>query len=162
MALEIVPLTPLERGQLHVLRVRALGTAAWMLAAAAGAVLIGPYFLPEFLLPWRWATLVLVPVALWNVLVAPGREWKWCGYAFTGRELHVASGWWTRIHAIVPVARVQHIDVMQGPVERIFGVARLVLFMSGTSLAVVPLGGITRERAEEIRDAIRLQIGSAE
>lgn len=168
MALDIVPLEPIERGQLHVMRIRALTRVAWMLAIPALALLV-PYHvpealevLPETLRPWRWATLLFVPLALWTLFVAPGREWKRCGYAFTGRELHIAEGWLTRIHVIVPVSRVQHIDVVQGPVERLFGVARLLLFTAGTQMAAVPLGGITRETAEEIRDAIRVRIGSAE
>jgi membrane protein YdbS with pleckstrin-like domain len=168
MALDIIPLIPLERGQLHVLRIRALSGVVWMLAIAAVAVLL-PYYvpealeiLPEWVGPWRWVALILVPLALWKLLVVPGREWRRCGYAFTGRELHIAAGWWTRIHAIVPVSRVQHIDVVQGPVERMFGVARLLLFTAGTDMAAVPLGGIRRETAEEIRDAIRVSIGSAE
>ena len=168
MALDIVPLEPLERGQLHVLRVRALTSLVWMLAIP-GVVLLLPHYMPELLKilpphlqPWRWAALIFVPLALWRFFFAPGREWRQCGYAFTGRELHIAEGWWTRIHAIVPVSRVQHIDVVQGPVERFFGVSRLLLFTAGTEMAAVPLGGITRETAEEIRDAIRVRIGSAE
>src|SRR3712207_7159370 len=40
------------------------------------------------------------------------------GYALDGEELRVARGVWTRIETIVPLARVQHIDVAQGPLER--------------------------------------------
>ncbi|GAA3718661.1 hypothetical protein GCM10022268_28690 [Sphingomonas cynarae] len=59
---------------------------------------------------------------------------------------------------MVPLSRVQHIDVSQGPVERAFGVARLILHTAGTSHAVVVLPGLSRVKAEELRDSIRVRI----
>lgn len=162
MALDIVPLNPLERGQLHVLRVRAVVRSGILIAAALALALLGGAFIPPELFAWRWVLVGAVALlALWMTAFAPQRHWRHWGYAFTGSELHVAYGWLTKVHAIVPVSRVQHIDVMQGPVERAFGVARLVLFTAGTSLNVVPLPGISRATAEEIRDSIRSRIGSA-
>jgi hypothetical protein len=56
------------------------------------------------------------------------------------------------------LARVQHLDVAQGPLERTFGVARLILHTAGTSHAIVVLPGISRPTAEELRDTIRAHI----
>ncbi|WP_221247844.1 PH domain-containing protein [Brevundimonas basaltis] len=96
------------------------------------------------------ATIVLVP-----------RRWRRWGYAFTDSELHVARGWLTRVHTVVPVSRVQHIDVSQGPIERGAGVAVLSLHTAGTENSLVVLPGISRLRAEAIRDAIRGRISDA-
>ena len=93
-------------------------------------------------------------------MLAPGRWRRW-GYAFTERELHVARGWLVRVHTVVPVARVQHIDVSQGPLERGAGVATLRLHTAGTEGSLVTLPGISAARAEEIRDAIRARIDDA-
>lgn len=158
MALDLVPLSPLERGQLHVMRVRAIVLAIVLVAAAAIGEIAARDLLP-------FPGLLIAPAALlaiWIALLAPQRRWRHWGHAFTGRELHVASGWLFRVHTIVPVVRVQHIDVAQGPIERAFGVARLVLHTAGTESNVVVLPGITRAAAEEIRDSIRRVIGSAE
>ena len=157
MNLTIVPLEPIERGQLNVMRVRGAGMAL---------VLIVPGAIAEFALAHRLpvhgaiAGLALL-LGIWLAIVSPPRRWRHWGYAFTGRELHVAHGWWTRVHTIVPVVRVQHIDVAQGPLERSFGVARLMLHTAGTDQTVVTLPGIARATAEEIRDVIRERIGSA-
>ncbi len=156
MTLAIVPLLPLERGQLHVIRLRAVRTALFLLAAAVA----GEFFVPELPMPGAFLAPVL-PVALWIAGFAPGRRWRRWGYAFTGGELHVAHGLWTRVHTIVPTLRVQHIDVAQDVLERLFGVATLVLHTAGTDANVVILPGIARATAEEIRDAIRERIGSA-
>lgn len=158
MAFDLVPLQPLERGYLKVLRVRA--GIGWLILSAMAAVADG-------VLHWRYGTtpgVVAGPVigfgAVSVVFLTP-RRWRRWGYAFTERELHVASGWLTRVHTVVPVSRVQHIDVSQGPIERGAGVATLSLHTAGTEGSLVVLPGISRERAEDIRDAIRGRISDA-
>lgn len=158
MAIELVPLQPLEHGYLRVLRVRS--AIGWLVlvavAAVADAVLNWRFGLPFGVLAGPVLALGVASVAF----LVPGRWRRW-GYAFTDRELHVAQGWLTRSHTIVPVSRVQHIDVSQGPVERSAGVATLSLHTAGTEGSLVRLPGISRERAEEIRDAIRSRISDA-
>jgi membrane protein YdbS with pleckstrin-like domain len=59
---------------------------------------------------------------------------------------------------VVPLRRVQHLDVAQGPLERAFGVTRLVLHTAGTMNSQIVLPGLTRATAEGIRDEIRAHI----
>ena len=156
MLLPDTPLHPLERGQLNAMRLTA--AVFWTIATL---VSIGPGFGLSTGFDWfpMWLPpAVIAPIGLWSVLYATPKRWARWGWAWTGKELHVASGWLTRRHTIVPAARVQHIDVTVGPVERMFGVATLVLHTAGTANSEVQLPGITRETAEEIRDAIRDQL----
>ncbi|WP_239019660.1 PH domain-containing protein [Sphingomonas suaedae] len=156
MLLPEIPLNPLERGHLNAMRLT--GGIFWTVAAL---VSIGPSFAISTGVDWfpLWAPPVVIALlGLWTVIVAVPRRWARWGWAWTGRELHVASGWLVRRHTIVPAARVQHIDVTQGPVERIFGIASLVLHTAGTANSEVDLPGITKATAEEIRDAIREQL----
>ncbi|RYY23762.1 MAG: hypothetical protein EOP62_19060 [Sphingomonadales bacterium] len=163
MTLAIVPLLPLDRGYLHAMQVRALLTGvALVLAAFLVEWLLAEGLLVAWVigdLPARG--LVVGPaalIAIWMAGFAPGRRWRRWGYAFTGTEVHVAQGWLVELHTIVPVSRVQHIDVGQGPLERAFGLCHIELY---TAASLLRLPGISRETAEEIRDAIRLRIGSA-
>lgn len=158
MDIEPIPLDPLERGYLSVLRIRSV--IVWLIllaiAAAADAGLHGRVGIPfGFLagLTFGWGLISVV-------FLVPGRWRRW-GYAFTDRELHVANGWITKQHTVVPVSRVQHIDISQGPIERSAGVATLSLHTAGTERNLVILPGIKRERAEEIRDVIRSRISDA-
>ena len=158
MTFEPVPLQLLERGYLSVMRIRA--AIGWLIVglAAAGT---------EVFLYWRTEIspgLVAGPVillGLTSVIFFVPRRWRRWGYAFTDRELHVACGWLVRTHTVVPVSRVQHIDVSQGPLERGAGVATLSLHTAGTEKSLVVLPGISRQRAEDSRDAIRGRISDA-
>ncbi len=58
----------------------------------------------------------------------------------------------------MPFGRVQHIDVAQGPIERQFGVARLILHTAGTRSSAVGLPGLDTGEAGRIRDVIRSRI----
>lgn len=150
-----VPMNKPEPGQLWVMRVHALIMALVLLAAAlAGEAAIAR----RTELPFG---LVLVPMLLlliYPVFFAPGRHYRALGYALDGDELHVASGVWTRTETVVPLGRVQHIDVSQGPIERAFGVTRLVLHTAGTMNSLVVVLGLARQTAESIRDEIRSRI----
>lgn len=151
MTLDDVPLQPVDPAFRSVLRVRAAVAATVLLAAAATADIAwqrhggvpGLIVLPALL----WAT--------WSVLLAPRRRWARLRFAFTGQELHVTRGWLTHAHTVVPVRRVQHIDLTQGPLERRYGLATLVLHTAGTEHARVFAPGLARGEAEAIRDAIR-------
>ena len=158
MAFEPVPLQPLERGYLRVLRIRsALG---WLIALAVATAVEAVLYWQANMLPGVVAGPVGVLGVISTIFFVP-RRWRRWGYAFTDRELHVAHGWLTRVHTVVPVARVQHIDVSQGPLERSADVATLILHTAGTENSLVALSGISRRRAEEIRDVIRGRISDA-
>lgn len=155
-----VPLLPLERGYLHATRLGAL-----IAAVVVGALLVSAYLLfwpllreqgaPGFV---PWLAIPAAGVMAWLVVVSPARRFRARGYALAGDELHVARGVWTWVHTIVPLARVQHLDIEQGPIERLFRISRLVVHTAGTDHAIVVLPGITRQTAEGLRDVIRAHI----
>lgn len=150
-----ITLTPLQPGQRLVMQIAALPPAALLVA---GGVALGAFARTEFGWPGWPALLVTGAIALWAVLIAPRRRWAAWGWALAEDEIHVAHGVWTHVHTVVPLARVQHIDVAQGPLERAFGLARLVLHTAGTAHATVVLPGLSRPQAEQLRDTVRAHI----
>ena len=148
-------MTPLDRGQLWVMRIHAAAAALLFLAAGtvAEVVLREKIGLPRgaVLLP------LLLPLA-YAVFIAPGRRWRAWGYAMDVEELQLRRGVWSQVHTVVPLERVQHIDVAQGPLERSLGVARLIVHTAGTMHSQVVLPGLSRETAERMRDEIRARI----
>ncbi len=153
--MEETPPTPLDRGLLRLMRIRGV-IAGTVLSAAAAAAEVG--LRGELPIPWGVlllpALLVLAYLALW----APPRRYAAWGYWMDGEELRLRRGLWTRVHTLVPLDNVQHIDVSQGPIERSLGICSLVLHTAGTLHSQIVVPGLTRERAEAMRDEIRARI----
>jgi len=99
---------------------------------------------------------VAVPsLGLLSILIGPERVYRRLGYALTGRLLQVVRGWLFHTDTVVPLVRVQHLDVVRGPLEKMFGTATLVVHTAGTHNSIVTLPGLAPDRAAEIRDIIR-------
>ena len=105
-------------------------------------------------------TIVVVLLAALAILVAPSRRYHRLGYALHPTLLQVVRGWLFHADTMVPLVRVQHIDVTRGPLEKAFGTATLVVHTAGTHNSTVVLPGLAPGRAAEIRDEIRRHIRS--
>jgi membrane protein YdbS with pleckstrin-like domain len=143
-------LLAVEPGYKHVLRVRML--VLWV------PLVIGALVLNQLIgdTPFAGLPVILVPLlALISLTMAPQRIYARLGYRLTERLLQVVRGWLFHTDTIVPFVRVQHIDVTRGPVEKLFGVATLVVHTAGTHNSTVTVPGLSPERAAEIRDVIR-------
>ncbi len=68
--------------------------------------------------------------------------------------LEYEHGWLWRHHISVPRSRIQHTDVSQGPYERRFGLATLVVHTAGTAHASISIDGLSHETAMAFRDAL--------
>lgn len=145
------PLLAVEPGYKHVLRARL--ALLWLVLAAAAAV-IDQVALDGTGL--RGLPTVLVPlIGLASVAAAPERIYRRLRYRLTGRFLQLLRGWLFHTDTIVPLPRVQHIDVTRGPLDKMFGTASLVVHTAGTHNSIVTVPGLSPARAAEMRDAIR-------
>jgi len=148
-------MTALHPNQMWVLRIR--GAIAGAVALAVAAVLdLG--VLRETAVPAGLAPAAVAALALAALTVLPPRRYRAWGYSESEDELHIRHGLLVRVRTIVPFGRVQHIDVAQGPIERRFGLATLILHTAGTRAAAVPLPGLAQAEAERMRDRIRAKI----
>jgi len=78
--------------------------------------------------------------------------WKLDGEGFATRR----GGLW-RSETLVPVSRVQHLDLERGPIERQLGLATLVVHTAGTRMAAVKLPLLALEDAEALRARLARQ-----
>jgi hypothetical protein len=148
-------MTPLDKGQLWVMRIRAGAFSLVFLLAGAG---LEALLRDEIGLPRGVISLPLLLLAIWITFIAPARRFRAWGYAMDGEELQVQHGLLTRIHTVVPLSRVEHLDIAQGPLERSFGVTRLIVHTAGTLHSQIQLPGLARATAETMRDEIRARI----
>ena len=104
---------------------------------------------------------IVVPVlliALWLIVRVPLRRYQARGYQLGEDRLRVVRGLVFRSDTVVPFGRVQHIDVHQGPLERGYGLATLVLHTAGNHNASVTLPGLGHDDAMAMREAIRAHV----
>lgn len=148
-------LTPLARGYQTVLRVQVI--LLWLPLLIGAAVLL--FAFDE--LPMRGALFgALAGLALFSILFLPTRRYQRWGFQLHSDRLRVVRGYWFHVDTLVPFVRVQHIDVSQGPIERLAGVATLTIHTAGTHNSVVDLPGLEPDLAAAMRDAIRAHIRS--
>jgi membrane protein YdbS with pleckstrin-like domain len=118
-------------------------------ARLAGAEPPGPPGLAAGLLA------VVGGLAAWWLPRASYRHWR---YQVATDALELRHGVVRRIHSAIPYFRVQHIDVAQGPVERVVGLARLVVHTASAGTdATIP--GIAAGEAEGLRRLILARTG---
>ncbi|HET7817533.1 MAG TPA: PH domain-containing protein [Sphingomicrobium sp.] len=145
------PLLPVERGYRSVLRVRA--------AAFWGVLTIAAFVADRALLADKplggLAPVALLVIGLSIVSIVPQRIYDRLRYRLTGSLLQVMRGWLFHTDTVVPLVRVQHLDVVRGPLDKLFGTASLVVHTAGTLNSTVLLPGLSPERAGELRDTIR-------
>jgi membrane protein YdbS with pleckstrin-like domain len=130
-----------------------------ILAASTAQAILLRTFGDQLAVPRGLVMLALLPLLFYLVFISPGRRYRAWGYNMADSELQLRRGVWTQVHTTVPLDRVQHIDISQGPLERMFEVCRLVLHTAGTMHSLVVLPGLDRNTAERMRDEIRARIG---
>ena len=151
MADDDTPLLPVEGAYRNVLRCRL--AVSWLFFTAM-AVAADRLLLSELPIAWVLPAVVL-GLALLVVFAVPRRIYRRLRYRLTGRLLQVMRGWMFHTDTVVPLVRVQHLDVIRGPLDKMFGTASLVVHTAGTHNSIVALPGLSPERAAEMRDIIR-------
>lgn len=85
----------------------------------------------------------------WPTIAYRNASWRLTdGYL----EIHRGVFWKHRIS--IPLGRVQHADVSQGPLLRNFGLGKLAIHTAGTSNATIELNGLTHHDAIVLRDKL--------
>jgi membrane protein YdbS with pleckstrin-like domain len=103
-----------------------------------------------------WAIIALVCVLLsWHRPPRVFRAWQW---RIDARVLEIRSGLLFQRTRLLPLSRLQHVDLERGPLERRFGLASLVLHTAGTHSASITIPGLDANEAVSLRDHL-VEIG---
>lgn len=102
-----------------------------------------------------WVVASLGAVALLRLFLLiwyPARAYKAWGYRLDERVLEIRQGVWLQTLTLLPLSRVQHVDLNQGPLDRLFGLSSLTLYTAGTQNAVIQIPGLDPAEAIRLRD----------
>jgi len=79
-------------------------------------------------------------------------------YAVREKDISYKSGVFFKKLTTVPFSRVQHIEIDEKPVSRLFGLASLSVYTAGDSSDDLVIKGITKEMASQIKEFISTKI----
>jgi hypothetical protein len=88
------------------------------------------------------------------------KSYNYTGYAVREKDFLFKEGIWWQSISIVPYSRVQHCEIDQGPIDRMFGLCSLQLFSAGGSSSDIEVDGLTQEQATAIKQYIMSKVTS--
>jgi putative membrane protein len=141
---------------------------AFLIAGLSGSVraVSGGYaFLAYLIVSGRFSTALIVGIGIFIVsIISVFVYWRHFEFRVDASEIRIDSGIFSRTHRSIPFDRIQDVDISQGVLARLFGIAKVKLETGGSSgpkadegvLQAIPL-----KRAEDLRNLIRSRRGAA-
>lgn len=129
----------------------------WLFVSAA--YVLGP-ILAELELPRivsRVAPIVLFTLAILTLVIAIfGFRKK--GYALRDKDIIYKSGLIWKSITTIPFNRIQHCEVKEGPIERLFGLSSLHIYTAGGSSSDIDIPGLNPKGAQDIKQFVLKKI----
>lgn len=135
-----------------------LGTAIWvavMLAIALVLWLVLRYY--QIPLPLWTQALLLAWAALWllYLLVAPAIRYRRYRYVIDQEQIVVRQGLWFITKQFAPIERIHQIAVKSGPIDRLYGLAKVIATTAGGTVTV---SFLEEKIAQEIAAMLQRQV----
>jgi membrane protein YdbS with pleckstrin-like domain len=123
-----------------------LGTAATLFAGFVPSDVPAPFPLLRWLVP--------AGVVVYAVVVIGIRPWvrfrvhRW---EVTGEAVYTLTGWLTRTWTLVPISRIQTVDVTRGVLQQLFGLSTVAV-MTASSQGTVQVWHLEADVAQQVAD----------
>lgn len=105
------------------------------------------YYFPGFLLLWALLSFGFV-----------GKIFHAKSYALRNHDIVYKTGFISIETTLLPFNRVQHVEIQEGPIMRIFGLATIEIYTAGGSMSDLKIAGLKKETAESIKVFITKKI----
>lgn len=122
---------------------------------------VGGYELLAFLgnndgwLPRGMLTVLAFIIGIVWTSVIPALRYRFWRYDLRLEELYLERGIFNRVRTIVPLRRIQHLDVSQDVIEREFDLGKLIVHTAGSRSSEVVLPGLRYDEAQALRDELK-------
>ncbi|MCR6663220.1 MAG: PH domain-containing protein [Luteimonas sp.] len=138
------------------LRARTLFTLSASITSAVmtvcALVAIG-LLLPDGALKIAAAIAALLAIPTFFVWLARKR-YRYTRWRLDDEGFALRRGKFWSVETRIPGSRVQHLDLVRGPLERRFTLATLVIHTAGTRQHALSVGGLDADEAERLRDTL--------
>lgn len=116
--------------------------ASWLISDAAPRWLV----LASDILPW-----VLLGFVVVEILVLPRYKYAVHRWEVTPDGVYTLTGWLSRTWILVPISRIQTVDVARGPLQRMFGLAS-VSVRTASAQGTVQINQLDAYTAAQVAD----------
>ena len=148
-------LNQLDRATITVNRI---GNLILTGGVAVGSIVGAVFLLLSDAMPpvWRWVLLVTLFAFNLGLLLFsiywPAIAYRHVSWSISAVGFEIDRGVFWKHRIAIPWARMQHADLSQGPLERMFSLSSLTIHTAGTKNASVEIGGLNRATAIELID----------
>lgn len=122
-----------------------------------GAVLLTVWAGPDWPPGWRWAAAIApyaaTAYAVLAVLIRPRLSYRVHRWEVSGNAVFTLTGWLAQQWTIVPIARIQTVDINRSALQRAFGLASVAVLTAsskGTVLIVHLEAGLAGRVAADL------------
>lgn len=151
--------TPIDKAYLSVVRIGF--TLMHMLGLAVATIFIWLLPSPAHIIPSLVATVLLCSF-LWLFFIWAPRSTKRMHYLLREQDINLQSGYLFWKMVSVSNNRIQHMEVRQGPIERRYGLATLVIYTAGTQGSELKIPGLILSKAQQLKSQLLNNINAEE
>lgn len=131
-------------------------TAAGSMIVLAGIGAVNYWlFFPKDIGIGKLVSLVLVILTIFDLAVSPYFRYHRYRYSINEECIDIKEGYLFTKRHIVPIERLHKLQTAKGPIDRLFGVAKVVVTTAGGD---VTIRFLEEEKAEQIADSLRTRI----
>jgi uncharacterized protein len=133
----------------------AIGTVFWAAALLVFWLVVPGDATAVPLLRWLGGAFVLLYGAL-AIGVRPQLRYRVHRWEVTGAAVYTLTGWLSREWTLVPIARIQTVDVTRGAVQQVFGLASVAV-MTASSQGTVRIPHLEADVARRVAEDLTLR-----
>lgn len=119
----------------------------FILLGGLGLMLFGLFW-------WGFSALSLYVFLILLVSLEEVKGFPIRGYALRAHDITYRKGWLFFSKVTVPFNRIQHGEIVQGPMAQLFELSELRLYTAGGSISDLPIGGLPYEEAQRLREYV--------
>lgn len=108
---------------------------SWVIISIVGYILVKKWVddIPDWVILILAGTYVLCFISM---IITPSIRYKRYRYCITEEKIDIIEGFWFITEEIAPIERVHQIEVLQGPIDRMFGLGKVVATTAGGSVTI--------------------------
>jgi uncharacterized protein len=146
------PAWPLSRSAIGLWVTEGVIASLFLGVAAAAFAIFVPSDAPAPFPALRWLVPVLVLVyAVVAIGIRPWIRFRVHRWEVTGEAVYTLTGWLTRTWTLVPISRIQTVDVTRGVLQQLFGLSTVAV-MTASSQGTVQVWHLEADVAQQVAD----------